>query len=145
MQLWDIQGKRLETLQRNAAWFVEGEANPYTRFDEVKPASRLQDFFYEGSHLWVLVRVADRNWKAARSVSAADLRKERGIVPIREYDEFLDSVIEVIDVRNGKLVASTRLDRYYHSFTNGGLLWTFRENDDGVLLIDVFRMALYHR
>jgi hypothetical protein len=54
-------------------------------------------------------------------------------------DAYYDTIIEVVDLRSGRLVARGRMDQALTSARYPGLIVTYREAKDGSQVIDVWR------
>lgn len=53
----------------------------------------------------------------------------------------LDTVVEVLDPRTGRLISSLRTDHVFFWWA-GDMLYSYGEEDDGNLFIDVWRFRL---
>ena len=107
-------------------------------------ASLQQD---ETGLLWVLLTVPDAQWTRART-SKAETGWPAGTNPysIDELNSYFDTVVEVLDPRSGEVLASLR----HRSLTAGGifgdgLIATRRQDADGFLLLDIWRLGLAGR
>ena len=71
---------------------------------------------------------------------------DRGTFYYRHEDrqKIYDAVIEVIDLRNGRLLTSRRYDRTLDLVIEPGLVGSVRETEDGVFL-EVFQITLDRR
>ncbi len=86
--------------------------------------------------LWTLTWVAGQRWRS--SVKLQTRTESR----ITDFDGYLDTIVERIDLRTNTVVASQRFDRWFSGFTGAGEVWSYREDDDGIGRIDVFRLRL---
>jgi hypothetical protein len=140
--LWSRSGQQVAELERDAAWFPRRAPGTPARIDMVRPEPTLNGIRLDDEgRLWAVSTLADARWKATAPRMPSG--KEGGVVDLGDIDRYVDTVIEVIDPRAGKLVAQRRFDQAIGGFTNGGnLLMSFRERPDGVVAIEVWRPRL---
>ena len=86
--------------------------------------------------LWTIIQVADPKWN--ESSGPADIKSAE------DYHRILDSMVEVFDPASGRLVASQRFPRMLWSLSDG-LIASLRDDREGRVLIDVWRMKLIIR
>ncbi|HEX7239674.1 MAG TPA: 6-bladed beta-propeller [Longimicrobiaceae bacterium] len=138
VEAWDSRGVLHLALERRPGWFAPWlEPGPSPRLAPPRPLVAAIREDAQG-RVWVLLHVADQNWRkrALRRVGS-----EYEITP-EDQDHFYDTVIEVLDPRTGRLVASARHPRYVRGFAGDGLLYTYREDADGVPAYEVWRTRL---
>lgn len=131
VQRWNPASDSLEqTWVRDAPWFgrVEGPFQPRILSAVVDSAGLL----------WTLALVPSPSWE--KGVRARDLaegiRRER-TYEIVDRDLIADTMIEVIDLRQARVVARRRLDRLYATLLPGGLVAAERAEDGGVEVFPV--------
>jgi hypothetical protein len=61
--------------------------------------------------------------------------------PPGERSLYWDTVIEVIDPFEERVIASTRFDICFRDFADAQHVFAYREDDTGKPLIDLFRLA----
>jgi hypothetical protein len=131
VQVWDLaSGRLLRELRRAAPWFAE-RAGPFV--------PRMSAIMVDSSgRLWTLIAVPSPTWeRGVRPRLIAGVEKTYDII---DSDLVLDSVIEVIDLAAGVLLAQLRTSRVYKSLLPGGLLAA--EADEGpVSGYDLFPVA----
>ncbi|MFV1987797.1 MAG: 6-bladed beta-propeller [Gemmatimonadota bacterium] len=98
----------LEVVRREAEWFPEPEYTD-TEHGTRKPPPLVTSIFQDGDRLWVLTWVPDPKWSDA------------GPGLEDKYKRY-DSVIEVIDIREDRVIARSRFDALYHQFLGPGLI-----------------------
>jgi hypothetical protein len=127
---WDAAGKQRTVLTRklDGPLFRDLAAIPSN-----KPGINDMRFDREG-RLWVIV--AMRNGKSHRE----NVRTERGMQEMDLPD--YDWIIEVIDVRNGKLLASTRVPSQHLRFVDEKKVWHSIEMEDGSNGLEVLDVSL---
>jgi hypothetical protein len=136
---WSKTGSRLRTLRREVEWFPEpsmGRERPNPAFQV--PAPAVSAFLQDGHLLWVALQVADAEW--------APIKQEGGRYSAPATPETLnriwDTVIEVIDLRDGSLFAWARIDALVRGFTAPGEAYALREDSTGMLFIDLWTLSL---
>jgi hypothetical protein len=139
-------GRLLRTVSvRGSPWFEPWTAPvPRDRAGSTRPPSRLGAAVEDGQgRLWVMGFTAASDWKPDPSFDVS--RRGIGIISPAEQAYRARSfamVLEVLDLRSGRLIASQRFDRDSFAFLGGGLAWTTREDADGNTLIDIWRLSL---
>jgi len=141
IELWDANGSHYLTVVRNADWFRPWDGIPIRgEILHEKPRPRLTSVWEDTQgRLWTVINVADRNWKALG---------RHGPVPVGSVDlsRFWDTIIEVLDVRQGRLIARARFDESMPTFIgDAGMLHSTQETADGDIRIDVWRVRLLTR
>lgn len=136
IEFWTANGERRLTLDRLTAWFpdrdIEGSRNRWQ--DPIHP--RLRDMYVDDSgHVWVLLAVAKEGWKPS----------PENFGPLSTHWLNLDTMVEVIDPDSGELVASQRFPWIASAFTNNGSLVSYREDADGIMVLDIWRPELVRR
>jgi len=105
LEEWTEAGELLTRVTRSPSWY-QAIRNGRQTLDE-GPGSSIRAVYFSDSLLWVIVSAADSNWRSAiTEVVTTEGRTYR----VNDYDKFLDTVVEAIDVRSGKLIASSRFD-----------------------------------
>ncbi len=108
LELWNTRGILLRQLQRKSPWWdsTASGANP-ARFATEKPQAELISMWEDSTGLlWTQLKVAAREWHPLSQKEIA--RRHDAPFQLGEYDEFFDTVIEVIDPAKGTLLASAR-------------------------------------
>lgn len=142
IERWSVRSPAVQlTIQRQPEWFVWESRNEHKLPWEVRPNSVLTELERdEAGNLWTLLATADREWaprrtSGSRSGSDGQLR----LPPIADVDRYLDRVIEVLDVSAGRLLAAQRVPGNIIGFVGPRLLYSQREDAQGVVLIDVWQ------
>jgi hypothetical protein len=139
LQEWSKTGSRLRTVRREVEWFPEPsvrEERPNPAFQ--RPAPAVSALLQDGNFLWVALQVADAEWVPIRQEglgNAAPATPET-------LNRIWDTVIEVIDLRDGSLFAWARIDAFVRGFTAPGEVYTLREDSAGMLFIDLWTLSL---
>ena len=128
--LWDLNRPH-QLLRREASWFPEQTRNDLAHPGMGEPP---QPFIYAlalsefDSLLWVLGSVADEEWRKADLYSG-------------DHDNFYDDILEVIDLRTNRVIASQRFDHSYH-LVEAGLLGRQAITANGSVRYQTFRVQL---
>ncbi|MGH7555306.1 MAG: hypothetical protein ACREMQ_20070, partial [Longimicrobiales bacterium] len=92
-----------------------------------------------GARLWTMIRVPAVQWRPRRIDPSV---REQPVRPFGERDAEFDTIIEVLDVRTGALLASQRYSQYFVGNLNDDLVYSLRGTEDGDLRIDIWRIGL---
>jgi hypothetical protein len=140
---WRIDGTLARTLIRQARWFPDHAGEDVAPDPAKPPLPRLLDFYEDAQgRLWTLVRVADERWAYALSQTPSPAHPEVGRFTIDDLDRAFDTIVEVIDVRNGTLLVSTRLDRAFFNFMSDGQVVSSSNDPDGNPRLHVWRLGI---
>lgn len=94
--------------------------------------------------IWVSLLRPNRNW-VPPEVPPKDARGETAPVMLtapQAIDRF-DHVLELFDPATGRIVASAQItDRYVGGFLDGEHLYTHREEENGEITIEIWRLSL---
>ncbi len=129
--LWDLNRPH-RLLRREASWFPEQTLDDLTHGGRMDKAPG--PFIYalalseSDSLLWVLGSVADEDWREADPYST-------------DYDAYYDDILEVIDLRTNKVIASQRFDHSYH-LVEAGVLGRLAITANGSVRYQTFRVQL---
>lgn len=61
---------------------------------------------------------------------------------IPDQDLFMDSIIELLDLSTGRVIARKRVDEYFHQFADENHLLTFSESAAGVPVLRMWKLGL---
>ena len=122
VQHWDTLGKLLHTLKPRLDWLGPDNAPEYD-FEHVYDRPPVADvsaaWLDHDRHLWIVGEVADRHW--INGLAPRDTASKRTF-PLDDFDKYLDTIIEVLDIPTGRVIASTTFDRYYAVTGEAGVL-----------------------
>jgi hypothetical protein len=91
--------------------------------------------------LWLLVRVAAPNWRAALGERDTTVIGRLSYRNIRE-DLAYHTLVEVIDVARREVIVSQRLAAYAGLFMDDGLIGVHREDETGLVFLEIARLTL---
>lgn len=139
---WDARGVQHRELRRSVAWFPPHMPNPgmASRDDPWRP--RLSGIQQDSAGLvWVLIQVPDARWQQA--LRPGTISEGKQYYNLTDYNEYLDTIIEVIDPRTDSLVTSRRFDTALSDLLDAGHGAGFVYHDDrGVPRIALWRIRL---
>lgn len=131
IDIWDTTGVLRRRLERHAAWFPAWSrvASPRRETDPPpRPMPRVVGILADSNNLlWVGGIVADPRWRPVATFP-----------PVGELSRQYDTIIEVIDLRAGRLVVSDRFDDML-ILVAPGLVRSLSEDDDGLLHYHIWR------
>jgi hypothetical protein len=136
---WSADGDLLATWTREVPWFQSYETRCCIVHPDEPPQAMLRDIRVDADgRLWTLVTVPDARWQ---SVIVED--------PMHGYRytdvaAFYDTIIEVIDLRTGRVIGSARLDPFMGAgFAGDGITSSFRLDERRMAaFIDVWRVQI---
>ena len=59
-----------------------------------------------------------------------------------DYDRFVDTIVDVIDPRTGRLLVSTRLPGVLWLVPDRGIVYRWSETEDGVITLKLYRLRV---
>ena len=128
LEKWTFEGRRLQELVGDRAWFGTWVSRPVVRSLDRPPEPFFAGLTSDGSRrLWVLVGVPAPRWHEALDT----LRDRMGNRLIRPGGRYQDSVLELVDPVEGSLVASMRLQGSWSGFSDSRHLWRTWIDADG--------------
>jgi hypothetical protein len=137
IELRDTTGTVRLRLSRQPEWFEPWEAYPSGAPYQVRPPSQIvairEDEF---QRLWVLAYVASADWQPS-SQAGRELR-----VTPRTQDQLFDTVLDVIDVQDGNVLASRTLPVAAAGFAGPNALYVHEETADGLVVVRVYQLTL---
>lgn len=140
LQQYSQEGALLRTLTLAADWFppYERQHDPSGR---AAPNTALTGFQIDSTgRAWVVAQAADPDWASAEGSMQ---RGEGGLeffVPKRG-DDVRDGIIDVIDLAQGRSLATWRRDSIFGPFAEAGVMYSWRSSEDGWTNIDLYRVV----
>jgi hypothetical protein len=132
--LYDYAGTLRRVVSRDASWFRPWTGSPQQILPYV--GGVWED---PSGLLWARLATPDPNWRRAIPNVGSEVSPLKGI----EYQNTLyDTVIEVMDPKTGKLLATRKLAPFYDGFSAGGLVWCTVEDSDGYPSLEIFQVRL---
>lgn len=123
---------------RPAPWFPRPKPSELNRqVLEKAPAPALWGVSQDGArYLWTMTRVADRRWRTVVDEPLPDH------LEIADWHQYVDTVVECIDLTTNRVVASQRFDEALLRFIGPGTAWYANEDSSGVERVQVVRFRL---
>jgi len=142
---WGVDGTHLGSMKRDTEWFRYTTASrPLFTNDKTPPAPQVFSILEDDeARIWVLLRVADPEWRTAITWSTrpGDEQGRRPIISNR--DRAFDTIIEVIDRDSGALVASQRFDEAWLKFVSANRVLAAPEDENGGISLDFLEVVLH--
>lgn len=139
IEQWSPDGALRRTLVRDAEWFPA-----WSGYDRREPRRQRPRPVFIQVHedsaglLWTRIQVADRDWAPMVAIGEPT-------VAGTDQSRYWDSIIEVVDPMQGRVLARARVDPVLVPVSgNGSLLYSYRETITGEIAIDVWRLRLEH-
>jgi hypothetical protein len=134
LELWPI-GDRMATriLRRNATWFPARSYPAGTIPSANEPPAPSVTAAWEDRNglVWVMLRVADPEWKESLIRQAERPGHEKNGLTYQDPSDYYDMLLEIIDPRAGRLLASHRMDQLLGSTGEPGLFLQMTEDQFG--------------
>jgi hypothetical protein len=143
VERFDSTGARTMALRRQADWFPPGGTHAGTLGVDRQPPT-IFALFERGDSLWVFSRVDDLDWQPRPPVPYMG-NEDMKYTPDSYRDLLFDTIVEVIDVRSGRLILSQRLRPNLVSVTPDGHVFTYEEDGDGNPRYVAWRLAMNTR
>jgi hypothetical protein len=139
---WDSTGTLRLRMVRQATWFPTYE-NPVLPTPSRPPSSWLVAVQYDNRGvLWTAVAIAARQYRRALSRNPITTEGGQEVYSYENQSYLWDTVIEAIDVRSGAVLARQTTEAWLVHFLPDGHFAAYRQDDDGVPYVDVFRVNL---
>ena len=129
IELWE-PNRVLQSMRRDVEWFPE--LPPKRREQdhgwEAEPTPGLIGMAADDSLIWVLIDTPDKRWREAAAT--------------RDINLFVDTRVEVIDWRRGRVIASDRFDERLFAWVEPGLAGRLAVKSDGSVRYQTLRLRL---
>ena len=143
LELLGADGKVHQRLEGRVSWFPpDSGARGYPWQERPRPRIYAVNVGSNG-FLWVLIRRAHREWKpqasapVTRPMDPAALRR----LGAHNMSEIFEGIIEVLDPRDGRLVASLEVGGGVLGFPAQDLLYEVKQDELGRVSIQLWRIA----
>ena len=134
IELWE-SNTVVRALRRDVEWFPEPPPRPDVRGWEMQPhgweAQPMPSLVHmeaDDSLVWVSLYVGDDRWAEAAAT--------------HDYDLYYDTVIEVIDWRRGRVLASQRFDETFDNWIEPGLIGRLAVTPTGSVQYQSYRVQM---
>jgi hypothetical protein len=137
IERYDTLGRRIARLQREPSWFpaIRPEDDPGGSVRQSRPLPHLTGLWADGGgRIWTSVLVPDSRWHATQAPPPAGREgRPAPMVPVAEWGQYFDTIVEIMDPATGRVVVSQRFPGVMGGFTSDGLMTELRETRDGLL------------
>jgi hypothetical protein len=133
IERWSLEGRLTHVVRREVEWF-----EPWWVIDfglGIPPDTLVQAISQQGDVLWVMVSIADPEWRTVQVPSGR-------FFTVTDRHEYVDTIIEAIDLNSGRVIASTRIDRALKGFVGEGMVYGQGRGDEGDESVAVFRFSI---
>jgi hypothetical protein len=145
LELLGADGSVHQRLERRVPWFPTDSATPDSRWPR-RPRIHAVQLGRDGL-LWVLLRRAHRDWQPPANASGPAFEGAQAARRIRtvNLNEAFEGVLEVLDPRDGRLVASREVAGGVLGFPSQDLLYEVRHDTLGQVRMHLWRLGLTPR
>jgi hypothetical protein len=135
VELWDTVGTRVRHIQRLAPWFPPWHAYPNPLLE--RPVPMLTGLYedHEGL-LWISIIVAADDWRPMERPMP-----QTNIDLNTAFNRMFDTVVEVIDTRNNRLLATARHGRALGGIS-GGHMYSIHEDSVAAPILELWKLHL---
>ena len=141
---WSLDGTLQRSILRKAEWFPEHRGDGAGILDpRTPPRPRLKHVREsDGGRLWTFTTVAAHDW--ARALVPADRsdHPEARKYTIGDLNRAYDTIVEVLDLRTGTVLVTTRLDQYFVGYLDDQVV-SSSQAPDGTWRLHIWRVSLY--
>jgi hypothetical protein len=141
LELWSLSGQLARVLTRNTAWFPPWRGQMGSNYERKAPDPYPVGFSKRTSgQYWVVTRVADPDWKS--DLVAKRTESGRTLYAVNQPQRAYDSVIELIDVNAGRVIARQRSPDALARFIDREHLMKYSVDDAGRWFAEILRIEL---
>jgi hypothetical protein len=138
LEEWTPEGELRTRVDIDAPWF-EPWVERLTRPDSIRPQPSIIKIWWSDDRLWIATHVSDAAWKP-------QLLPGHGLegpsYSFEDRDSMFDTRIEVFDVANRRLLASTIVDSYLTPSVYGTFMVHYKEDTELNPLYTIYRFNL---
>lgn len=132
---WDTAGALTDVLHREVEWFPTWW-HPTRTGPNTPPVTLITAIQARGDTLWVLLRIADSEWWGAN-----EMPEGRNFLS-ENPDQYLDTMVEVIDLKNATVIASQRMPQALRGFAGPGIVYGSGTDVKGNPVVPLWRVDL---
>lgn len=134
-------GQLLQAVEPREEWFPDSYLILGQTALVRKPIPTVQSLSAEGRYLWLLVWVADAEWAPLTGKELQE--KQRELLNsdyFEDVDGFLDTRLVLLDIRAGRVLASSTRGATADGFAGPGLLYTLEHTASGNIVVVVEKL-----
>lgn len=141
IERWSIQGRLVQVIEHQRPWFPHWSSYP-PNIDARRPPTWLESVRVDSTQgvIWCILHVAGEGW----SPDPRRMPDEHAPAPtLAARNDVLDTIIEVLDMRTGQLLASRRVNVLISGYLNDGanIYTSRREDESGNQQIDILQLS----
>jgi hypothetical protein len=125
---WDRAGRMSAQFVGSVPWFAAWSQFPSGAPTRAPMATFVRGIYEEKGLLWVFMQTGDPKWKISPGA--------------RNMDPLMDTIVDVIDITAGRLIASQRFDRWMVPVDGCACAAAVKEDSDGIVVFEVFEFRL---
>ena len=127
---WNLEGQLLRTI----SMFDRGWLDDLRERDQ-SYSPGIQHLRVDGEgRLWILARSADPQWE---ETMVPQRHGSRWVQAISDYNKYWDSVIEVWDLSQMRVLVRKRFPEFLHGFLESGEVYSFRISESSEAFVDI--------
>lgn len=138
LEKWDLNGNRTQQMRFENTWFQPYHKNADLNTEPSNPIPRGLQVDSAGL-LWVLIQAPSADQAKYRAVSS---RAGEKAATFTDNVGAFDTIIQVIDPASRRVVAAGRVDHQVMAVPKAGWMVTYRQDAEGVPLLDVWRVEM---
>lgn len=139
IERWDTAGRLTDRLERDVSWFAPQSDYGFHPDASREPTPGMPFIYSDRSGLlWTTIDVPDRAWESAFT-RGNDLYGRPADV-VDDFNNYWDSVVEVIDPVKNRVVGHARLDARVLGFAGDGLVFTRELRGEGYPVAVVYEL-----
>jgi hypothetical protein len=144
LEKWDSAGSAVERLERVVPWFPPRRSGQSSRFaDRGPPDPRLHAIRVDSDgRLLVLSWVADEKWQEGLETVRGLYGRQEVVVPKAARSKYWDTIIEIIDPTQRRVLAAARFDEAFFGFADPRHVYTYREDEKAFPFIDIYQLIV---
>ena len=147
VEVWTVMGALLRNFRVQSSWFPSGRREPSLAGSPPLPSIVGATIDSQGV-LWVAGSVPNSEWKPPAGIisfgrgRATTITGNRpGVTESVDYSG-VTAVIEAVDLATGASLATARFDREGVGMIPGGYAFTRRQDANGIVRLDIWRLVL---
>ena len=144
LEQWSADGRLLRSIERRPDWFEPWDG-PFPQPAQVRPPAQISAIWpVDERHVAVVLLVPDAHWRQLRPEPKDRIERpgQNGFPSWTEYRQLYDTVVEVLDIRSGTVVARRRMDGMFTPTTVPMVMYARRDTPDGTWQADVWQLAI---
>ena len=139
LQHFAADGTLLRTVAMRAEWFPPSERLENLSRNHA-PNTAVSGFWIDpNGRAWVMAQAADPDWASAEGEMIRSEGQEMFI--LKHGNDVRDGILEVVDLDQGKAIATWRRDQVFGPMAEPGVLYEWRFGEEGWTQMDLYRVV----